>query len=104
MPIRPELRKYYNADWRRFRAQLVAQAKDRCSVCGIELAMGLNGAHVNHDPRDRLSVRIMCPACHAHHDAGHCLAIRRRNRARKVGQLWLLPEIEWAPFNDWEIL
>jgi hypothetical protein len=103
MPIRPELRKYYGPDWQRYRAQLIGQARDRCQACGIELAAGLNAAHLNHDPRDRSRVKILCPSCHARHDAPHRFAMMRRSRARKHGQLWLLPDIEWSPYPAWEI-
>lgn len=103
MPIRRELRKYYGASWQAFRLELIAELGSICQQCGIELARGINGAHTGHDPRDRSSVRLMCPGCHAAHDAGHRLAIMRRTRARKAGQLWLLPEMEWAPFASFEI-
>lgn len=104
MPLRPEHRKYYRAQWRRYRLELIAQAGGEiCSRCGIELAQGINGAHLDHDPQNNSSARLMCPACHASHDAPHRIAISRRRKAREDGQLWLLPELEYAPFASWEI-
>lgn len=104
MPIREEHRKYYGREWRRFRLELIEKAGgDICSVCGIELAEGINGAHQDHDPRNRASVALMCPGCHARHDAPHRVAIMRRRKATATGQQWLLPELEWAPFASWEI-
>lgn len=102
MPIRPELRSYYGAEWRQYRAILLELAGDRCQRCGRPHPM-LNGAHVTHDPRDMELVAVWCPSCHATHDARHAFAVRRRSRARRVGQLWLLPEIEWAPYPSWQI-
>jgi hypothetical protein len=104
MPLRPEHRKYYRAAWRAYRLQLIEQqGGEICSECGIELAKGINGAHKDHDPRNRASVVLMCPRCHARHDAPHRIAIMRRTRATATGQQWLLPELEWAPYASWEI-
>lgn len=104
MPIRPEHRRYYGAAWRSFRLELIAEAGGEiCSNCGIELSAYINGAHLDHNPRNPASVRLMCPSCHARHDAPHRIAIMRRRRAKASGQLWLLPELEWAPFASWEI-
>jgi hypothetical protein len=102
--MRRELRKYYGAKWKRFRLELIAQAGGEiCSHCHIEMARGINGAHMDHDPRNPASVVLLCPACHARHDAPHRIAIMRRRRARARGQLWLSPEMEWAPYAAWEI-
>jgi hypothetical protein len=104
MPIRPEHRECYGKEWRTYRLQLINEAGGEiCSKCHIELAEGINGAHQDHDPRNNASVVLMCPACHAEHDAPHRLAIMRRTRAKATGQLWLLPELEWSPFASWEI-
>lgn len=104
MPLNPEYRHLYGREWRQFRLELIeAAGGDICSQCGIELAEGINGAHTDHDPRNKNSVVLMCPSCHAHHDAPHRIAIMRRRKAQTTGQLWLLPELEWAPFAWWEI-
>lgn len=104
MPLRREHRQFYGRQWQRFRLQLIeAAGGDICSKCGIELAQGINGAHLDHDPRNPKSVVLMCPSCHAANDAPHRIAIMRRRKATSTGQLWLLPELEWAPFASWEI-
>jgi hypothetical protein len=103
MPIRPELRPYYGAQHRAYRRQLIELLGARCMSCGREGARYLNLAHTQHDPRSPELVALWCPACHARHDAPHAYAMTRRSRARRVGQLWLLPEIEWAPFVSWMI-
>jgi hypothetical protein len=102
MAIRPEFRKFYGKEWRAYRAALIASHGPRCTVCGREVLTYLNLAHLTHDPRSS-AVSLMCAADHNRHDAGHRLAVWRRNRARASGQLWLLPEIEFAPDAAWMI-
>lgn len=58
----------------------------------------INAAHTDHNPANRKSVVLLCPSCHARHDAKHRLAIMRRSQAKKVGQQWLFPEVQWEPF------
>jgi hypothetical protein len=104
VPIRAEHRKFYGPAFRRYRLELIEQAGGEiCSTCGIELAQGINGAHRDHDPKNLESVALMCPGCHARHDAPHRVAIMRRRKSAQTGQTWLFPEIEWAPFASWEI-
>lgn len=61
----------------------------------------LNFCHLLHDPSSPGPVARMCPSCHARHDARHSFAVRRRNLAKRVGQLWLWDEVEWAPWPAW---
>lgn len=102
MPIRPELRKYYGPAWRAYRRALIARDGSRCSRCGRIVAKYLNLCHTSHDPRTS-SVALMCPGDHNRHDAGHRLAIQRRNRAKRYGQLWLWGEVQWSPFPAWMV-
>jgi len=102
MPIRPEFRKFYGVEWRAFRAELIAVHGPVCSACRVMVEEYVNLAHVTHDPRGS-SVALMCAACHNRHDAKHRLAVWRRNRARRHGQLWLMPEIEYAATPAWMI-
>ena len=102
MPIRPEFRKFYGRQWRAYRLVLLELAANRCTKCGATHPV-LNCAPVHHDPRDGQLVTVWCPSCHAKHDAPHAYAIRRRTLARRAGQLWLFPEIEWAPFASWMV-
>ncbi len=104
MPIAPEFRRYYGAAWRAYRLTLIALMGNRCTKCRAELpAHRLAGAHVRHDPRDWSQVAIMCFACHTRHDTAQRLAVWRRNRAKRTGQLWLTPELEYAPYPGWMI-
>jgi len=104
VPIRKEHREYYGRAHREFRLRLIEKAGGEiCSKCGIELAQGINLAHLDHDPRSESNRVLLCPSCHAAHDARHCLAIQRRRKAATRGQLWLTPEMEYAPFAEWEI-
>jgi hypothetical protein len=102
MPIRPELRPFYGPEWRRYRAALIETHGAICSVCGREVGRYINLAHLTHDPKSS-AVALMCPGDHNRHDAGHRLAVWRRNRAQRTGQLWLLPEIEHAASPVWLI-
>jgi hypothetical protein len=105
MPLRPDLRsKFYGAEWRRYRLTLIGIAGNRCSSCRAELPSSeLVGAHITHDPRDMALVSVMCFSCHSRHDAPHAYAVRRRTQAHRDGQLWLLAEIEFAPYPSWMI-
>jgi hypothetical protein len=102
MPIAKALRRFYGAEWRAYRAELIALHGPRCSACDAEVPKYLNLAHLEHDQRSS-RVALLCMPCHNRHDAAHRLAIWRRNRARRFGQLWISSEIEWAPYPPWLI-
>lgn len=102
MPIRKELLIFYGREWRAYRRALIARRGSTCTACQRAVERYLNLAHETHDPATS-SVALMCPACHARHDAKHRLAVWRRNRAKRDGQAWLLPELEYAPFPAWQI-
>lgn len=102
MPIAKELRRFYGSEWRRYRAELIAAHGSICSACRAEVAKYLNLAHLDHDQRTS-RVALLCMPCHNRHDAAHRLAIWRRRRAKRYGQLWLSPELEWAPYPPWSI-
>lgn len=103
MPIRPELRQFYGAAHRAYRAEMIRIHGARCVKCGAECVRYLNLAHTHHDPRQPELVALWCPSCHATHDAPQVYAVRRRTRAKRVGQLWLFPEVEFAPFPSWMV-
>jgi hypothetical protein len=100
--IRAEYKIFYGHAWRRFRLRLIGERGARCADCGRAGERYLNVSHDRHDPRTDL-VTLRCPGCHARYDAGHALAVRRRNRARRYGQLWLSAELEFAVTPWWAI-
>ena len=74
----------------------------KCSKCGIEDS-AVNLAHTTHDPKAGELVALFCASCHSKFDAKQRHAMARRTRAKRVGQLWLLDEIKWAPYPHWEV-
>lgn len=103
MSIRRELRKYYGPEHRAYRQKLISIYGMKCQKCGRDCRKYLNLAHISHDPRQPHRVALWCPNCHARNDAPHRVAMMRRSRARREGQLWLLPEIEYAPLPAWQV-
>jgi hypothetical protein len=100
MPIRPELRHFYQGPhWQQQRRAAIARAGGKCEICGIPHRM-LNGAHPSHDPRSG-RIAAWCPSCHARHDAPHRIAVTRRRQAKRAGQSWLFPEVEYAADPPW---
>lgn len=99
--IRPEFRRFYGPAWRAYRLAMIEAHGNTCSVCGRHVTRYLNLCHLSHDPRSS-SLAFMCAADHNRHDAGHRLAIRRRNSAKHAGQLWLWTEVQWDPYPVWQ--
>ena len=75
-----------------------------CQRCGKPRRL-LNVAHLTHDPTDRHLLAVLCPRCHARNDTPQRIAMTRRTRAQRRGQLWLSEELRWAPFpvRTWPI-
>lgn len=97
MPIRPENRGRYPADWPAISRAVRADAGDRCEgspafpACRAENGRAhpvtgarvvLTVAHLNHDPADcrRANLRAWCQRCHNTYDAPHRAANRRARR------------------------
>jgi len=97
MPIRPDCRKYYDARWRKFRLAMIEAAGNVCERCGKNHRM-LNVAHLSHDPADRRFIAVLCPSCHSKNDTAQRIAMTRRSRAQKHGQMWLTEDIRLAPY------
>jgi hypothetical protein len=115
MPIRPENRDRYPADWDAISLAIKERAGWRCECAGEcgrgthegrcpnvhgEPAYGtgsrvvLTTAHLEHDPADcRPEVlRAMCQGCHLHYDREHHAQTRAASRRRALeaaGQLEL---------------
>ena len=103
MPIRPEERARYPADWRMISRAIRARANDRCEgspghypdcraengqphpVTGSRVVLTV--AHLNHKPEDcdAANLMAMCQRCHLTYDAKHharnARATRRANMA-----------------------
>ena len=58
----------------------------------------LNRAHLSHDPLDPENLAFLCPSCHARNDTPQRVAMTRRTRAERAGQLWLDEEIRLGPY------
>ena len=95
MPIRPENRARYPADWAlRSRFVRLVRAKGRCEWCGAQNGQPhpvtgsrvvLTAAHV-HDHRPEaaslLNLAALCQRCHNRHDAKRRAANRRAGHQR----------------------
>lgn len=116
MPIRPENRDRYPADWPELSHRLKEAARWRCQCTG-ECGRGhtdrcperhgrmavrgrcdhlivLTVAHLDHTPENNQpeNLRVMCPGCHLHYDQPYHLARRVLNRLQAqedAGQLKL---------------
>jgi hypothetical protein len=93
MPIRPEMRARYPADWKlRSRFVRFVRARGRCEWCGAEhlqphpvtgSRVVLTTAHVwDHRPEasSLLNLAALCQKCHNGHDA----KMRREGRAARA--------------------
>lgn len=103
MPIRPEMRARYPADWKlRSRFVRFVRAKNCCEWCGAKnhephpitgSKVVLTTAHV-HDDRPEasslLNLAALCQRCHNRHDAKARRAGTRERRERASGQGALL--------------
>lgn len=95
MPIRPENKSRYPANWKEIRASILKRANNRCEFCGVEnhtdrwnektgkLAhIVLTVAHLDHQPEncDPENLRALCQACHNRYDAQHRVETRKKSR------------------------
>lgn len=108
MPIRPENRNRYPADWPEISRSIKERAGWRCEChgeCGRGTHEGrcpnrhggnahgtgsrvvLTTAHLDHTPEncDPENLRAMCQGCHLHYDREHHAETRRQTRERDLG-------------------
>ena len=88
MPIKPENKKRYPANWKEIRKDILKRADNKCEFCGIEnYAIRENGskvvltiAHLDHIPEncDYSNLRALCQRCHNRYDAKHRAETRRK--------------------------
>jgi hypothetical protein len=118
MPIRPENRARYPADWKQISAAIKQRAGGRCECLG-ECGRGthdgrcpnihgaaaygtgsivvLTTAHLDHTPEncDPANLRAMCQGCHLHYDKDHHRETAARTRREAIaasGQAALFTE------------
>ncbi len=98
MPIRPENRALYPADWPAISQRIRHErAQNRCEQEGCQAVNGephpltgsrvvLTVAHLNHDPADCRpeNLRAMCQRCHNRYDAPHRAGTRARTRRARM--------------------
>lgn len=110
MPIRPENRDRYPADWQAIRVRILERADCACECvgeCGLEHVGGRCGeahctpargfagmvvltiAHLDHTPEhnDPSNLRALCQRCHNRYDREHRAKTRRRTRDSTAGQV-----------------
>jgi hypothetical protein len=114
MPIRPENKARYPADWKAISLEVRVRAEWRCEGapgiypdCRAENAkphpvtgskVVLTAAHLDHvpencgEPGDRPNLLALCQRCHVTYDAKHHATNAAATRRRKAGALDLFDE------------
>lgn len=104
MPIRPENRERYPANWRMIRGVILLRADNRCEgspsypdcrvrngephpVTGSIVVLTI--AHLDHTPEncDPENLRAWCQRCHLTYDVGHHRETQQRRRAVTSGDV-----------------
>ena len=102
MPISPENKKRYPANWLEVRWGILKRARSRCEFCGVKnyawvkrsdpervIKIILTIAHLDHQPEncDPENLKALCQRCHCRYDRKHRQGNARRTRREKAGQL-----------------
>lgn len=100
MPIKPENKKRYPANWKQIRADILKRAFNCCEFCGIpNHVVRENGskvvltiAHLDHTPEncDYANLRALCQKCHNTYDAPHRAETRRKTKLTMTENIKLL--------------
>lgn len=90
MPIKPENKSRYPANWKDIRKDILQRANNKCEFCGIaNYTIKPNGAkvvltiaHLDHTPEncDYNNLKALCQKCHNTYDAKHRAETRRRTK------------------------
>ena len=110
MPIRPENRALYPADWSKLSYHIrFVRARRRCEFLTFDgkrctavhgkphphtgATVVLTTAHLDHDPRnnDPANLRAGCQSCHNRYDRAHRLETANRTRMAMMKCLDLFP-------------
>ena len=99
MPIKPENKHRYPANWSEIRERILKRANDCCEFCGVknhtyrfnpktgkDAYIVLTIAHLDHQPENCSddNLRALCQKCHNGYDKDHRRISRRsikKNRA-----------------------
>lgn len=94
MPIKPENKNRYPANWKAIRESILIRAHNCCEFCGVKnhtyrlnektgkmARIVLTIAHLDHTPEncDPENLRALCQRCHNRYDAEHRKETRKRN-------------------------
>lgn len=97
MPILPENKNRYPANWKEIRERILDRAGHRCETCGAEnysshMLTGsrvvLTIAHLDHTPEncEPSNLRAWCQKCHNKYDAPTRAQNRKRRKEAARGQ------------------
>ena len=94
MPIKPENKHRYPANWKEIRERILKRANDCCEFCGVknhthrfnqktgkDAYIVLTIAHLDHIPEhcEDDNLRALCQRCHNRYDAEHRKQTRKEN-------------------------
>ena len=105
MPIKPENKGRYPANWKEIRREVLERAQNKCEFCGVEnhsivirprwdrhgrsavkkTKIVLTVAHLDHTPEncDLGNLKALCQRCHLRYDRMHHLVVARKTRQAK---------------------
>ena len=109
MPIKPENKSLYPANWAEIRSRIRERAGDKCENCGVVNHSWINRltremcisdeydairvicttAHLDHDPRNcnNNNLKFLCQRCHNRYDINHRKETRRNTRMKDQMEL-----------------
>lgn len=94
MPIKPENKHRYPANWREIRESILRRSNDCCEFCGVKnhtyrfnpktgkyAYIVLTIAHLDHIPEhcEDDNLRALCQRCHNRYDVEHRKQTRKEN-------------------------
>lgn len=102
MPIKPENKKLYPANWKEIRQEILERAKHSCESCGVPNyeynpnRVVLTIAHLDQDPTNNSegNLAALCQACHLYHDREHNIKKARETRRQKKADRDLFEDVE----------
>jgi 5-methylcytosine-specific restriction endonuclease McrA len=97
MPIRPENRGRYPANWKEISARIKERAGFQCEVCGAKAGWAhpetramvvLTVAHMDHTPENcaEENLKALCQRCHNRYDMPERARGRKRRAREAAGQ------------------